>query len=189
MLQGRATRKKDNAPRAAADSPRSVAQLVDSSQNLNHFRQPADRFKAVAGLAAPIGPLRHRARRVLRLGFEPQVFEVDEHQAAQDRGWKEASQRAVLEFLRQRGWLDAEQSDLAAIMRACVFEIASRDTGVVLINLEDLWLETESQNTPGTVAERPNWRRKARYNLETIRRLPEVVEVLRRVHELRNGPR
>lgn len=114
---------------------------------------------------------------------------LDERQAAQDRGWKEASQRAVLEFLRQRGWLDAEQSDLAAIMRACVFEIASRDAGVVLVNLEDLWLETESQNTPGTVAERPNWRRKARYSLETIRRLPEVVEVLRRVHELRNGPR
>jgi 4-alpha-glucanotransferase len=59
----------------------------------------------------------------------------------------------------------------------------------MLINLEDLWLETESQNTPGTVAERPNWRRKARYNFEAIRRLPEVVEVLRRIDQLRNGRR
>jgi 4-alpha-glucanotransferase len=39
---------------------------------------------------------------------------------------------------------------------------------VLLVNLEDLWLETKAQNVPGTLDEHPNWQHKARYRLERI---------------------
>jgi 4-alpha-glucanotransferase len=39
---------------------------------------------------------------------------------------------------------------------------------MVLVNMEDLWLEARPQNVPGTSSERPNWRRKARLTLEQI---------------------
>jgi 4-alpha-glucanotransferase len=114
---------------------------------------------------------------------------LDEQQAARDLRWKESCKWALIEFLRGRGWLDSEDPDLDSILRGCLYEIASRDTGVILVNLEDLWLETRSQNTPGTVHERPNWRRKARYSFEAFRAMPEVVETLRRVNELRTHGR
>jgi 4-alpha-glucanotransferase len=110
---------------------------------------------------------------------------LSEEQAVQDLQWKESCKWAVVEFLRRCEWIDAEEPDLESILRGCLYEIASRDAGVMLVNVEDLWLETHSQNTPGTVAERPNWRPKARYSFEAFRAMPEVVETLRRVNELR----
>jgi 4-alpha-glucanotransferase len=61
-----------------------------------------------------------------------------------------------------------------------------------MVNLEDLWLETDAQNTPGTRAERPNWRRKARHAFEEFSRMPRVVEALRELDRQRQaatGPR
>jgi 4-alpha-glucanotransferase len=61
-----------------------------------------------------------------------------------------------------------------------------------MVNLEDLWLETDPQNTPGTREERPNWRRKARYAFDAFCRLPHVVDTLREVDRQRKlaaGPR
>jgi 4-alpha-glucanotransferase len=55
----------------------------------------------------------------------------------------------------------------------------------VLVNLEDLWLEDQPQNVPGTGLERPNWRRKARYALEEFSQLPEVVATLESVNSIR----
>ena len=43
----------------------------------------------------------------------------------------------------------------------------------VLVNVEDLWGETERQNAPGTTSdEEPNWQRRLRYSLEELSTLP-----------------
>ena len=47
-----------------------------------------------------------------------------------------------------------------------------------MVNLEDLWLEEESQNIPGTMHERPNWRRKARLTLDDMCSCADVVALL-----------
>ena len=53
---------------------------------------------------------------------------------------------------------------------------------MVIVNLEDLWLEPHPQNVPGTgPREYPNWRRRAGYGLEAFKRLPAVTEALRRL--------
>lgn len=72
------------------------------------------------------------------------------------------------------------------VLRRHQEELAAGPARIVLINLEDLWGEDRPQNVPGTQDERPNWRRKARYEFEEFSSRPEVVDSLRRVDELRN---
>lgn len=57
----------------------------------------------------------------------------------------------------------------------------------VVVNLEDLWGERRPQNVPGTTDERPNWRRKARYDLDRIARSRTVRETLAALDEARRG--
>ncbi len=72
-----------------------------------------------------------------------------------------------------------------AILKGCLVELAASPARMVLVNLEDLWRETEPQNVPGTHEERPNWRRKARFSFEEFSTRSDVVEPLARVDELR----
>ena len=61
--------------------------------------------------------------------------------------------------------------------------LAASPAHMVLVNMEDLWLETRRQNMPGTYGEgHPNWRRKALYSLESFSGMPGVVDILRRVN-------
>jgi 4-alpha-glucanotransferase len=73
------------------------------------------------------------------------------------------------------------------VMDASLDHLAAGQARMVLVNLEDLWLEKAPQNVPGTVDEYPNWRRVARHPLERIRRMRSVVGTLRRVDAIRKG--
>jgi 4-alpha-glucanotransferase len=73
----------------------------------------------------------------------------------------------------------------AAILRDRLDHLAASPAAMVLVNLEDLWQETEPQNVPGTSTERPNWQRKARFSFEELSTRADVVEPLKRVDELR----
>ena len=75
--------------------------------------------------------------------------------------------------------------DLPAVLNACLAFLSVSPAQVVLVNLEDLWLETQPQNFPGTREEHPNWRRKVRYSLDAIYHMPQVLAILRTVHHLR----
>ena len=72
------------------------------------------------------------------------------------------------------------------MVKALLGKQAASRAEFLMINLEDLWAETEPQNTPGTVDERPNWRRRARYDLDTIKRMRSVARLLRKLDRLRN---
>lgn len=74
----------------------------------------------------------------------------------------------------------------AKLARKCMEWLASGPARLLLVNLEDLWLETAPQNVPGTGPERANWRRKARYSLEEFTAQPQVVKTLRQIHLLRS---
>ncbi|HXE76314.1 MAG TPA: 4-alpha-glucanotransferase [Candidatus Xenobia bacterium] len=89
-------------------------------------------------------------------------------------------------ILRRTGWLKGKATDSSSVFRACAEFLAASRAGAILLNLEDLWGETEPQNIPGTSSrERPNWRRKARYSLEEFTRLPVVSSILDSVRRLR----
>ncbi len=93
--------------------------------------------------------------------------------------------KALVTFLQSKGWLKGKAQDILAIIKACLAFLSASQARVVLINLEDLWLETQPQNIPSTREEYPNWRRKARYTLEAFCQMSEVRDTLREVDTLR----
>lgn len=56
--------------------------------------------------------------------------------------------------------------DAEPALLACLRFLRGSPAAFTIVNLEDLWLELEPQNIPGTVFERPNWRRRARLRLD-----------------------
>ncbi len=86
------------------------------------------------------------------------------------------------EYWRQSG--ESEKADQA--LRRLLQRLAKSPAGLVLINLEDLWLEERPQNLPGTSGPE-NWTRKAELDLETFTRDLRVLTVLRDLARCREG--
>ncbi len=86
-----------------------------------------------------------------------------------------------------RGGGDGRSDDGLAVLSGILGQYAASRAAIVLVNLEDLWLELEPQNVPGTGYERPNWRRKFRYSLEAMKERANLLRVLRRVDIERRG--
>jgi 4-alpha-glucanotransferase len=106
---------------------------------------------------------------------------LGDQDAEQEREHRRAMIASLAQFLRAKGRLGAAD-DPAALLRACLKQLAASDSFITLVNLEDLWGESEAQNLPGTRDEYPNWRNRARYALEEFCRLPEVTDILRAVN-------
>lgn len=91
-------------------------------------------------------------------------------------------------------WFGALKGVVGAGAADTPAEVLPRTLGVlaaspachVLVNVEDLWGEMESQNAPGTVAE-TNWTLRARYSLEEWSAVPGLEETLSAVERLRRG--
>ena len=120
--------------------------------------------------------------------------EVEDQQHARNR-----TARAVGALLRKADVLDDGKLDRVLhprpetreALHALLRWLAASPADVLLINLEDIWLEQRPQNVPGTSQERPNWRRRLTHTLDEIRSSEEVRNVLLSVsaarHERRNG--
>ncbi|HEX5757661.1 MAG TPA: 4-alpha-glucanotransferase [Thermoanaerobaculia bacterium] len=109
---------------------------------------------------------------------------LDEEQARRERERLEEVRRELVELVRRRAGTNG-QPDYPQVLRGLLEYLAESPARLLLINLEDLWQETRPQNVPGTSAERPNWRRKARLAFEQLACDPEVLATLRRVDALR----
>lgn len=103
---------------------------------------------------------------------------LDDDKVEGERGARASMRRATsraLGFPSQNG----DDADVGQVMRTIVSRLAEMPAHTVLVNLEDLWLETEPQNVPGTSTERPNWRLKMDFSLEHIEQDAPVVNVLK----------
>ncbi len=114
----------------------------------------------------------------LSLGF------LDEVDAEAERRHRRILKRALTNFLRVKNHLK-EPATPSTLLKACLTYLSVTPAPIVIINLEDLWFETQPQNVPGTLNERLNWRRKTRYSLEEFRLTPQVLNTLRQVDLLR----
>jgi len=117
----------------------------------------------------------------LQLGF------LDKKSARSERKYRQQIKKALVSFLKRKGCLIESEDNERAVLKACLAFLSSSPSRVVLANLEDLWLETESQNVPSTREEHPNWQRKTRYSLEMFCQVPEVNDTLREIDNLRRG--
>jgi 4-alpha-glucanotransferase len=108
---------------------------------------------------------------------------------APERARRREANHWLKRFLTANGFLKIGESRASKVLRACLKFLAASRAELVLANLEDLWGETRPQNTPGTVAQRPNWRRQTRLSLEQILRSRDLRECLGEIHKLRRKRR
>jgi 4-alpha-glucanotransferase len=92
-------------------------------------------------------------------------------------------------YLRDHGFAINGEDDTAGAFRGVLSLLARSRAHWVLINLEDLWLETSPQNIPDTVIEHPNWRQKAKMPIEELLRDDSIRSILEMVRMTRIGPR
>lgn len=71
----------------------------------------------------------------------------------------------------------------AAILAATLRYLSTGPARTLLLNLEDLWGESASQNLPGTSDPLANWCRKARYSFEEFTTDPRVAAMIREVRK------
>jgi 4-alpha-glucanotransferase len=112
---------------------------------------------------------------------------LDEQGSREERKIRSRLKDALAAFLARKGWLGSSCIGADTVLAACLSYLATSNVCVVVANLEDMYLETEPQNVPGTWRERPNWLRKARYGFEEIREMPQIIRILREVDRLRKG--
>jgi 4-alpha-glucanotransferase len=93
---------------------------------------------------------------------------------------RESLQRFLRRLRRQQHGF-THTSDVAMALLA---HLRAGCAELLLLNLEDVWLETRSQNTPGTTSERTNWQRKARFPIESWQRLSPMRLVLETLNRL-----
>jgi len=109
---------------------------------------------------------------------------LNQQQAQQEHDYRRAQREALVAHLRSLGLL-GDDAPASAVLRAWLVFLARNNEEFLLLNLEDLWLETEPQNVPGTWQERPNWQRNARYRIAQIRAMPELVDLLKTIGDIR----
>jgi 4-alpha-glucanotransferase len=82
-------------------------------------------------------------------------------------------------------WRQALGGDARRGLRATLDHLAASPARLVLVDVEDLWLERVPHNRPGTGAEAANWRHRCARTLEEIVADEDVAEALGRVDALR----
>jgi 4-alpha-glucanotransferase len=101
---------------------------------------------------------------------------LDARGAERERATRGRMRESLTAFLKARGLLSKDGSDTMAILEALLRFLGGSDAEMVLVNLEDLWLEREPQNVPG-VPDR-SWRQRFRVPLETARRDETMLRLL-----------
>jgi 4-alpha-glucanotransferase len=114
---------------------------------------------------------------------------IDAAEAPRQHAERRAVTRALTRRFREEGVLRATGRRATASSQeaadAAHLHLARSSARMMIVNLEDLWGETEPQNRPGTYRERPNWRRRAARTFEGFRSDPAILGRLEEVHRLR----
>ncbi|MBI3872462.1 MAG: 4-alpha-glucanotransferase [candidate division Zixibacteria bacterium] len=124
---------------------------------------------------------------------------IDPEAAQREKTKRRQGRKRLMKYLASRNLLRVKESgqhdradgpidvDENEVLRAILAALGASDARLALINLEDLWLETDPQNVPGTTLEHANWQRKTRFAWEKILRMPQVSEALRAMNAARRN--
>ncbi len=109
---------------------------------------------------------------------------IEEENAAREIKERQDIKNNIISFLRRRLGKSITKEDIYEVLKSMLLELSSSNAEIVLINLEDLWLETQPQNVPGAMTY-ANWRKKAHYSFEEFSILPQVLDLLKAVNQNR----
>ena len=112
---------------------------------------------------------------------------LDDAHADDARRRRKLLRQALLSHLRKLRLIKGAQPSAGAVLKACLTTLGVSDAECVIVTLEDLWGETEPQNTPGTDRERPNWTRRMRLSLEQIQSDPGLASALQGITRARRN--
>jgi 4-alpha-glucanotransferase len=112
---------------------------------------------------------------------------VDRTTADGERAERAANRSALQAAVQPEGHDTDTDIDTGELLRACLRHMAASPALLMLVDLEDLWLEREPQNRPGTGPEMPNWRLRAAQTLEQAQRDVGMVGLLSEVDGLRKA--
>ena len=119
------------------------------------------------------------------IGDRLSLGHMTQQQADWARGERGSLRRSVAGYLQDKAYsepnADQNNPDQANVYAGATRFLAQSASRMALYNIEDLWLETEPQNVPGTSHERPNWQRKVALNLEEVEAMPKVKDILAKV--------
>jgi len=101
---------------------------------------------------------------------------VDRKDAGKERKDRRRLRKSLRDFLKTKD-----------LFQGSIEFLGKSKAGVVLINLEDVWEETQPQNVPATTKQRPNWRRRLRYSIEQIRESDKMQKLFERVNKARSS--
>jgi len=103
-----------------------------------------------------------------------------------ERKRRRLANAALAKFLRAQHFLrKGDRVTARTVFAGCLRFLAASDAQFVLINLEDLWSETNPQNIPGTGLEQRNWMRKAQLTLEQLLACANCESLLREIDRIR----
>jgi 4-alpha-glucanotransferase len=111
---------------------------------------------------------------------------LSEAKAAAERKKRDLQRKELIKTLRRKRCLGSASPGARTLMKASLEFLSGSRSPIAFVNLEDLWLETQPQNTPAA-SDRPNWRRKLRHAREVLSRFPEVIRILGGVASIRRG--
>jgi 4-alpha-glucanotransferase len=106
-----------------------------------------------------------------------------------ERKLRALTRQSLLRLSGVGGERKRREAGAVAVWRGMMKVLGASAARWVLLNLEDLWAETLSQNTPGTAAERVNWRRKVRLTMEALRCDESVLQTVRELARVRRSQR
>ncbi|MEX2530718.1 MAG: 1,4-alpha-glucan branching protein GlgB [Gemmatimonadota bacterium] len=129
-------------------------------------------------------PFEVEAERGLRSVPEGAVASLNTHDLATfATTWKDPGVRDALAAI-PGVVLPPEGDDALPALGAILSLLGRSRAGMVMVNLEDLWLEEEQQNSPGGAAAE-SWRRRARLSFEEFMTDFRVLELLRELDRSR----
>lgn len=85
---------------------------------------------------------------------------INDAQAHQERGEREAQKRAILAYAAKHSPSVETLTEVERAMVAMTEDLANGPAEIVLVALDDLVLDPVPHNVPGTVEQRPNWQRR-----------------------------
>jgi 4-alpha-glucanotransferase len=103
---------------------------------------------------------------------------IDEKQAADERWGRGELRAAVLRALGVYEDSAVDDRTTMAALHALLNHLARGGAEMLLVNMEDLWLETRPQNVPGITEGHPNWRGRAARTLEQIQEDGSIRELI-----------